>query len=65
MTHTFKITADLARRVNQGIAEAQRNIDREMRYSEEFRNQESIKSNQAHIEKMVKALESGFLVVGE
>ena len=61
MTHTFKLTPELTRRIHSGIADAQRNIDREMKYSEEFRNHKMIEQDQAHIAKMMAALESGYL----
>lgn len=59
----FAITNELSRRINEGIQEAQRNIDREMRYSEQMRNIELIQQSEAHIAKMVAALDAGVLVV--
>lgn len=58
----FQITPELAGRINQGIDEAQRVIDREMKYSATHRNTNLIAKNEAHIAKMRDALRAGVLV---
>lgn len=48
----LELTAEHQRRIVQAIAETQRQIDREMRYSEEFRMHDRIDGWQAHIAKL-------------
>lgn len=59
----FILTAEMSRRINNGIAEAQKQIDREMTYSPNHRNAALIAQCEAHIAKMAAALEAGVLCV--
>jgi hypothetical protein len=62
----FTITGDIADRIEQGISEAQRQIDRElMKYTGAHRDTALIAQCEAHIAKMREALRSGVLVAGE
>lgn len=49
---TLELTPERIRRIQSAITETQRLIDREMKYSEEFRNQKRIDGWKAHIEKL-------------
>lgn len=48
----YELTEEKIRRINEAIAETKRQIDREMKYSEEFRKHENIARWQAHIKKL-------------
>jgi ribosomal protein S13 len=48
----YELTEDKIRRINEAIAETQVHIDREMKYSEDFRKHENIARWQAHIAKL-------------
>lgn len=61
---TVMLTEEYRRRVVEGMAEAQRNVDREMAYSENVRHQDVIDRNQAHVNRMKKALECGEIELG-
>lgn len=60
----IQITPEVARRITQGIAEAQRVIDKEMTYTDKHRNNALIARCQAHIEKMRAAMRRGVLASG-
>lgn len=51
------LTQEKIRRIQQAKAETQRQIDREMHYSEQFRNREFIAEYQAHLNKLNKMLQ--------
>ena len=61
---TVTLTEEYRRRVIEGMAEAQRNIDREMAYSENVRHRDVIDRNQAHVNRMKKVLECGEIELG-
>ena len=61
---TVTLTEEYRRRVVEGMAEAQRNIDREMAYTESLRHKDVIDRNQAHVNRMKKALECGQIELG-
>ena len=61
---TVTLTEEYRRRVVEGMAEAQRNIDREMAYTESLRHQDVIDRNQAHVNRMKQALECGEIELG-
>lgn len=48
----MELTTERQRRIVEAIAETQRQIDREMGYSERFRKHENIARWQAHIAKL-------------
>lgn len=62
---TIELTAEYRSRTIAAIAETQRNIDREMRYSPEFRKNDQIEWCKNHIANLRAALESGKIEVGK
>lgn len=52
MTHEIALSPDQLKRVQGGIVEAQKQIDREMGYSKELRNTKLIEESIAHIRRM-------------
>ncbi len=58
---TIAITTEIAKEINSEISKAIRNIEKEMSYSADLRNYETIERNAKYIKEMKEVLSKGEL----
>lgn len=62
-TMTIQVTPSIKNKILKGIAEANRVISKEMNYSEDLRNNETIEKYTSYINHMIESLKSGIIKV--